>query len=308
MKNEFFAEIVKIFESDHPFRLFISNVVHLFSELWKYKIFTTADKQSVLIGNLVIGIILLFFGIRLVKKINALFKKKLNRLISEDSTVNILERLSYYFLMLIMVIFILDISNVPLTIFTVIGTTLALGIGLGSQNIVNNFISGIIIMIEQPIKVGDIVEVKNIAGKVTNIGARCTSITTGKNINILVPNSIILQDAIINWTYEDTILRISFEITVSNNHSIEEIEQIFLHVLKNHIFILDNPVPQVIVKELCSNGYFFEISFWIDLALNAKSSIIINDINRVLDPLLREKNIKIIDKVPCSLISSNSGH
>ena len=266
----FLEEIVKIFESNHPFRVIINDIFYVLDSIWNYKILTTSDKQSVLVGNIVIGIILLFFGIRLVKKINSLFRRRITKLISEEGTVNSLERLSYYFLMLIMVIFVLDVSNVPLTVFTVIGTTLALGIGLGSQNIVNNFISGIIIMIEQPIKVGDIVEVKNIAGKVTNIGARCTSIMTGKNINILVPNSSILQDIIINWTHEDTILRVSFEMTVSNNHTIEEIEQIFLNILKGHVYILEDPSPQVIVKELCSSGYFFEINFWIDLALNLR--------------------------------------
>jgi potassium-dependent mechanosensitive channel len=300
----FFNELSKIFDSEHPFRMMLIDVWQAFLSFWDYKVFVTADKQAVMVNNIIIGIILLIFGMKFVKRINKIFKTKIAKIVTEESLVNTLERLSYYFFLTIMVIFVLDVSNVPLTIFTVIGTTLALGIGLGSQNIVNNFISGIIIMIEQPIKVGDIIEVKGIAGKVTNIGARCTSIMTSKNINILVPNSNILQDVIINWTHEDTILKVSFELILSNNKTIEELEEIIMEVLKNHIYILSDPLPNILVKELCSNGYVLDINFWIDLALNLKSSLIINDLNRRLDPIFKEKKIKIIDREASSSSTS----
>ena len=307
MLQEFFEGILKIFHSDHPFLLVISDVWEVILSIWNYQIFVTADKQAVLVSNIILGLILFSIGVRVVKKLNLILKKRLSTIISEKSTVNSLERLSYYFFMILMVIFVLDVSNVPLTVFTVIGTTFALGIGLGSQNIVNNFISGIIIMIERPIKIGDIIEVKNIVGRVTNIGARCTSIRTSKNINMLIPNSNILQDIIINWTLEDTILKTSLDLIVENKADISEIDAIILNVLNNHPHILKDPTPQIIVKGLCSNGYDIEVEFWMDLASNGKSIYIINDINRALSPILKTKNIGIIDKDPFSALHSLSG-
>lgn len=297
MLKAFYLEIVKIFNSEHPFMLVLSNIWSFILYIWNYRIFITSDKQSILVGNIIIGIILFSVGLFCVKRISIIIKKKLTKVVDEPGVLNILDKLFYYICMMIMVIFVLDVAHVPLTIFTVIGTTLALGIGLGSQNIVNNFISGIIIMIERPIKIGDIIEVKNIVGKVINIGARCTSIKTNKNINILIPNSNILQDVIINWTLEDTILKTNFELILENNVDIDEIDNIIKKILYNHPNILKLPEPQILLKALCKQGYDIEVEFWVDLATEGKSVYIINDINRALIPILKAKSIGIIDKV-----------
>lgn len=296
MINSFFKEILEIFHSDHPFLIIMNDLCNIILSIWNYPIFITNDKQKILVSNAILGIILFFIGSKIVKRVNLSLKNKLSKVLAEEGTVNSLERLSYYFFMMVMIIFVLDISNVPLTIFTVIGTTLALGIGLGSQNIVNNFISGIIIMIERPIKTGDIIEVKGTIGKVTNIGARCTSIKTSKNISMLIPNSNILQDSIINWTLEDTILKSSINLNIEDKVSFTEIDNLILTILNNHPHVLKTPKPQVIVKNLFSNGYELEVDFWIDLALNGKINYIVSDLYRSLSITLKEKNIAIIDR------------
>ncbi|MGB4191518.1 MAG: mechanosensitive ion channel domain-containing protein [Rickettsiales bacterium] len=296
MIKEFGAELIKIFNSDHPFYLIMKDIPELMLAIWHYPVFTLADKQQILISNIVIGIILFIFGMNLVKKITRVIKKKLSKIIAEAGVVNSLEMLIYYFFMAIMVIFVLDISNVPLAVFTVIGTTLALGIGLGSQNVVNNFISGIIIMIERPIKVGDIIEVKNVNGEVTHIGARCTSIKTSKNINILVPNSSILQDVVINWTLEDTILKSSFNLSLESQINFEEIEYAILDVLRGNQKILSKPEPKIYLVELTKKGYDIQLEFWLDLANNYNSKHIINEINRSFIYIFKKHKIEVADK------------
>ncbi len=293
MIKEIFHDILS---SDHPIRQIIIDAFDGISFIWNYKIFTTSDKQVIAISNLVIGFILFIIGIRIVKRISAYLRGKIIKVVKEEAIANSVERFVHYAILIFMIIIVLDVANVPLTIFNVIGTTLALGLGLGSQNIVNNFISGIIIMIERPIKVGDVIEAKNFVGKVTNIGARCTSVMTNNNINILIPNSSILQDNIINWTLEDTLLRMNYNISLSNNVSIEIIEKLFRDTLDSHPNILKNPFPQILVKELLAEGYTFEIDFWIDLKLNISGSRIINDINRLLDPKLKELSISVVTK------------
>ena len=83
--------------------------------------------------------------------------------------------------------------RIPLTFFTVLGGALAIGVGFGSQNIVNNFLSGLILMVERPIKIGDIVEVENVQGTVEWVGARSTIIKTFGNLRLVIPNSTLLQ-------------------------------------------------------------------------------------------------------------------
>ena len=213
----------------------------------------------------------------------------------EKGALNALEKLIYYFLMIIVVIFVLDVSNVPLTVFTIVGTTLALGVGLGSQNIVNNFISGIIIMIEQPIRVGDIIEMKGIVGTITNIGARCTSIKTSKNINMLIPNSNILQDFIINWTLEDSLLNNSLELVLESNKDISEIDNILFEVFDRHEQIIKDPKPKVILQSIGRYGYSIRVDFWVDV-MHSDTTSVKNDLNRMLSSVFKENNILVIDQ------------
>ncbi len=297
-KTNLMGEIVEIFKSDNPVEMLLVKLWDLIEYLWLYPIFTTQDKQVIHLSNVIISIVLLTIGTRLVKKITKLFKKRIVASITEPGAVKSLENLAYYFLMTLMVVFVLDISKVPLTVFAIVGTTLALGIGLGSQNIVNNFISGLIIMIERPIRVGDVVEVKNIAGEVIDIGARCTSIKTSSNINMLVPNSSILQDVIINWTLEDNILKTSLKLEIEDKHGdIQNTEKLVCAVLNKQPDVLKTPQPKVLLTALHSSGYEIELEFWIDIKHSGGSKKVISDFNRALLPVLKENNLGIIDKV-----------
>ena len=302
MIENFFNEIIKILNSEHPIRAFFESTYHVLSYIWNYQIFVTAAKEKILVANVLISIVLLIIGLRYAKHLSKLVRKKILKNM-DFGTATSLERLSHYFFMALIAIFILDISNVPLTVFTVIGTTLALGIGLGSKNIAENFISGIIIMIERPIKLGDIIEMKDIIGEVTDIGARCVSIQTDKNITILVPNSNILQDVIINWTHEDTTLKSSLNFRIDNELEIDEIDKIILDAFNKNPKILKNPEPIVLFKEISKDTYDIEVEFWIDLSSDSKGKYINNDINRTIAKMLKQYNISDEEKLKQALLS-----
>lgn len=293
--SDFLQQIIHIFNGDQYFSDIIRGFWDAVLYVWDYKIFETADKQKVHFGNIILGIILFIFGVMVVKRLTAYLKKRLSKILPEKGALNALEKLIYYFLMIIVVIFVLDVSNVPLTVFTIVGTTLALGVGLGSQNIVNNFISGIIIMIEQPIRVGDIIEMKGIVGTITNIGARCTSIKTSKNINMLIPNSNILQDFIINWTLEDSLLKNSLELVLESNKDISEIDNILFEVFNRHEQIIKDPKPKVILQSIGRYGYSIRVDFWVDV-MQSDTTSVKNDLNRMLSSVFKENNILVIDQ------------
>jgi small-conductance mechanosensitive channel len=296
MIKEFFIEIIKIFHSNHPFLMLMSDIKLLLSAAWNYKIYVASDNQAILIGNILIALLLFVFGIKLAHRLSRHIKKKLPSSL-DKSTASAFERISYYFFLIIVTVFVLDITHVPLTIFTVIGTTIALGIGLGSQNMANNFISGLIIIFERPIKLGDIIEIRNVIGKVTNIGARCVSITTPDNIIMLIPNSSILQDIVINWTLEDSILRHGLDFIVDNSSDIKIFDQVVLKAANEHKHILKSPAPETLLKGLCKDGFKIELKFWTDLSVSGHNKYVINELNRNLISLFKENNIKIIDEI-----------
>lgn len=290
MLQNLYDAIIKILYSDHPFSLVMSEILQGISSLWNYKIFITSGKHPVLVSNIIISIILFLAGLRLAKKFSQIIRKKLAKTL-DLSAASALERLSYYVFIVLVAIFVLDISNVPLTVFTVVGTTFALGIGLGSQNIANNFISGLIIMVERPVKLGDIIEIKGITGQVMDIGARCISIRTDNNINMLVPNSNILQDVIVNWTHKDSTLRSSMSFRIDTALSIEEIDRIIIDAINKHPYILKQPPAKILYKSISKDYYDIEIEFWLDLASSSKSKHITNDINRSLAHILKQYNV-----------------
>jgi potassium efflux system protein len=296
MLTKLLDNIDEIFLSAYPFKALFEEITQAILFIWNYKLFETADKHPIMVGNLVLAIILFFVGTKVAKKLSLSFKNKLSNRPIDPNMASLLERLVYYFLIILATIFVLDISNVPLTAFTVIGTTLALGIGLGSQNIANNFISGIIIMIERPIKLGDTIEVDHIVGKVTNIGARCISIQTDKNINMLIPNSYILQNAVINWTLEDSTLKYTLNLSIDEQTSLDILDQIILQTLKENIYVLTNPKPEILVKQICKNGYEIEVELWLDILSNKKAKYVINDLYRALILTFKENNIQMLDK------------
>lgn len=303
MTNNIEAEVKHLLTEGVSFSEICEKILDGFLYIWNYKVFVTADKHQILISNIVISIFLFLLGLKLASKISVALKRKMSSKL-DISTASFLERILYYFLIIIITIFVLDISNVPLTVFAVIGTTFALGIGLGSQNIANNFISGLIIMIERPVKLGDIIEIKGITGKVTDIGARCVSIQTDDNITILVPNSNILQDVIVNWTHNDTILRTIMNFRVENELTIAQIDKIITNELQKHSQILQDPPIQIFYKLVCKNYYEIDVEFWIDISSGAKAKQIKSNINKGLADILKNYNIAELEILKNQIVSA----
>lgn len=296
-------EVKHLLTEGHSLSELFEKISGVFWYIWNYTVFVTDDKHQILFSNIVISLILFLLGLKLATKLSlALKRKMLSKL--DINTASFLERISYYFFIIIITIFVLDISNVPLTVFAVIGTTFALGIGLGSQNIANNFISGLIIMIERPIKFGDIIEIKGMTGKVREIGARCVSIQTDDNVTILVPNSNILQDVIVNWTHDGTVLRTIMNFRIENQLSIDDLDKVITSELQKHSQILQDPPMQIFYKLVCKNYYEIDVEFWINIGLGAKAKEIKSNINRGLAETLKNYNIAELEILKKQIVSA----
>lgn len=287
--EDFTNEIGRIIESKNPLILIYNDIIEAVLSIWNYQVFVSG-KEKVLFSNIIIGLVLFLFGLRMSKKISKVVLAKLLRKM-DAGTAKILTRITHYFFILLVTLFVLDIVNVPMTIFTIVGTTLALGVGLGSQNIVNNFISGILIMIERPIKLGDIIEINHVIGTVMDIGARCVSLRTIKNITILIPNSSILQDTIINWTHDNAIVRNELPLRISNKASIEEVDKVLGDSLKKHVHILNDPAPRVLFKEITTYSYEIALEYWVNFDDGASIRYIVDDINRDVVEMLKHNNV-----------------
>ena len=231
-------------------------------DVWKYELVSVDDKP-ITTGSLVIALVLALFGLLLSRKISTLIGGAVGtRTRLDHGAAQAVETLLFYALLVTFTLLALRTINFPLTAFAFLGGALAIGVGFGSQNIMNNFISGLIIMMERPIRSRDVVEVDGEHGTVQKIGARSTQIRSTDGRNIIVPNSFFLESNVINWTLSDDLVRAKVTVGVSYGSPTRLCEKLILEVIMGNDKIIKSPDPIVIFDEFGDNSLNFDVYFW----------------------------------------------
>ncbi len=159
-------------------------------------------------------------------------------------------------------VIIIQSAGIDLSALSLIAGALGVGIGFGLQNITDNFISGIIILFEKPIKVGDRIEVGDVHGDVMNISFRATEVRTNDNIIVIVPNSEFISSRVINWSHNDRNIRFRIPVGVSYKEDPEKVKKILLEVAESNPHILKNPPPYVFFDEYADSSINFKLAVW----------------------------------------------
>lgn len=237
-------------------------MVDWFEKIMNYSLFHLGESNLTigLVITLVTSLILLFVISEWLRKI--LVNKILKRYQLEISTRQSIGTMVKYFLILAGLFSILQTTGIDLSAFGILAGAIGVGIGFGLQNITNNFISGLIILFEQPIKIGDRIEVGDVSGDVIKISARSTMIVTNDNISIIVPNSQFIDSQVINWSHNDRNIRFNFPVGVSYKENPEKVKNVLLQVAKANEGVLSNPSPDVIFEEFGDNSLNFNLRVW----------------------------------------------
>ena len=174
---------------------------------------------------------------------------------------------------------------------TVIIGALGIGIGFGLQNIVNNFASGLILLFERSIKVGDVVQINGEWGLIKNLGLRATVVETYDHSELIVPNSDLVSSQVTNWTLTDRQVRLIVPIGVAYGSDVDLVTRILLQIAQDNPFVMKFPAPVVLFQNFGASSLDFELRCWvadIDNRLSIK-----NEINREIDRLFRQSNVEI---------------
>jgi small-conductance mechanosensitive channel len=253
------------------------------------------DDRAITIKKIILALLILFVGLFLANLFSVFVANRiLARTHLDESAKAAIHKVSLFFLTIILILYALHTVNIPLTILTLLGGAVAIGVGFGSQNLINNFISGFIIMFERPIKIDDIIEVDNIIGRVQHIGTRCTQIRTQANLNILVPNSSLLEKNIINWTLSDDVVRCDVSVGVAYGSSTRDTAKALERAIEQHDLVLKKPEPLIIFKEFGDNALVFEVYFWVRLGKgNMVKAQTESNIRFLIEKHLREAGIVV---------------
>jgi len=233
-----------------------------FTDLLNIVIFDIKGSDFTLLTLLFIiisSVLLVFISKRLSK---LLVNKVLNRYIKDIGVTNSIGTIFRYLVIVIGFITIFQSAGFDLSTLGLLAGALGVGIGFGLQNVTNNFISGIIILFERPIKVGDRIEVGDINGDVQSISMRSTTVITNDNISVIVPNSEFINSQVINWSHNDRRVRFKFPIGVSYNEDPEFVKKLVLEVAKEDVGVLNNPGPDLWFTGYGDSSLDFNLVVW----------------------------------------------
>jgi len=240
----------------------IKKIVDEIANFLRIPIFSLGDTQITLWTILYLA---LFFWLLyyLTTKLNRIIVYKLLSKSKIDLGVRIATgTILRYVILTVGFIIILQTVGINLSSITILLGALGVGIGFGLQNITNNFVSGLIILFERPIKVGDRIEVAGVVGDVVDISMRATTIVTNDNISIIVPNSEFISSTVINWSHTDRKVRFNFPVGVSYKEDPQKVKNVLLEVALDNKGILKDPEPDVLFTEYAESALMFNLRVW----------------------------------------------
>jgi small-conductance mechanosensitive channel len=226
------------------------------------------------------------------KIINRLMMKPLLGRFSIDEGIRYnLIRINHYFIMVIGIIVSFQFIGIDLSGLTVIFGLLSVGIGFGLQNITSNFISGLILLFERPIKIGDRVTVGDTEGDVVDINIRSTTIRTLNNITFIVPNSEFVSSRVINWSHGDTRIRLEIVVGVSYKSDLDIVLKALQEVAEENQEVLKKPQADVLFVDFGDSSWNMKLRVWIQDP--KKHPIVHSDLNCAIVRKFREYEIEI---------------
>ncbi len=270
------------------------NTWHYIKGFWNTEL-TTVDERSITIGKIFLAVLIFGGGFFISRWLSRWLGSFMTRRLKVDqSAAAAFQSLGFYGLILSFLLGALNFVSIPLTVFTFLGGALAIGVGFGSQNILGNFISGLILLAERPVKVGDLIQLDEYFGSVETIGARSTVVRTATNLRLVVPNSRFLENNVINFTHgSNETIRAKVCVGVAYGSDTRIVTKMLKQAAKDHGLVLETPEAFVLFKDFADNSLNFELHFWINMSNPLDRLQMESDIRYRIDSLFANAGIVI---------------
>lgn len=293
-KLPFTARIRNLFSDAHGF----------LQRLWNFELFVAQDtitvdgqpitgQRRVTLGKITLAVLVLVVGYWITGLVTRLLEPVIvKRLKIEPNQASLIRRWLRVVLVISLVLFSLVSVKIPLTVFAFAGGALAIGLGFGMQNLLKNFVSGIIILFERPFRVGDVLDIGGQRGTVTSIGLRASVVQLFDSTEALIPNSTLLETTLTNWTYSNRRVRFTVSVGVAYGSDPRRVVQILGDVAERHGLVEKEPKPQMLLTEFGESTLNFELRFWVDVS-KANSAQVSSDLRLMIAGALAEEGISI---------------
>ena len=266
---------------------YINTVVYFLSE----PRINIGDKK-ISFNGFITAILVFYLSFRLSKGIERIAKERLKKVPFLDTTrTSTISMLVRYTIIVIGVLVAFSIVNIDFTTLKVLIGALGVGIGFGLREMVNNLLSGFILLSDKTVVHNDLIEVNGLLGKVETVGIRTSIIKTFNNVEVIVPNTNLVNSELINYTHSDPIIRIDIPIGVSYSSDPFKVRKVLKEALSELENILENPEVTIYFNDFGESSLDFQVSVWTDNAL--KKKIIESDARYAIWKALKENGIEI---------------
>ena len=286
-------------------QLVLVQLTQTFKGIWNFEMFAVED--STLIDGKTVTVT---YGVTVGKSIGALFlfligywlfarlSRRMQGLLVSRFGVNqqvasVIRRWSMIALAVVLIIFVLNLARIPLTAFAFLGGALAIGIGFGTQTIIKNVISGIIILFERKIRVGDIIALGGMTGHVVAVDLRASTVRGFDGVEALVPNSSFLENQVINWTYSNPRIRREVRVGIAYGSPVRQAAEIIGGCAADHGQVLKDPPPEVFFEDFADSALLMVLVFWVELGENLVARRVDSDLRYAIEKRLAAAGIQI---------------
>jgi small-conductance mechanosensitive channel len=284
---------------------FLTKTGRIITTIWSFEVMsfenkfdvdgeTLIGKVPVSVGMLTKALLFIGFGYWLASRIaNRIRQGFVNRRLIGEAQSKTLSNWAMMVVGFILLLVSFSILKIPLTMFAFLGGALAIGIGFGTQTLIKNFISGIILLFERKIRVGDLVDVEGVIGRVTEVNTRSSIIKSADDVETMIPNSLFLEHKVTNWTLSMPRQRRSIRVGVAYGSDTRLVMDILKECAQRHGLVCKDPEPFAIFEDFGDSALVFSIYYWYDFSCDGNALVVGSDLRMMIEKKLKEAGIGI---------------
>ena len=277
----------------------------LFLSVWNYELFVVEETvkvagqdvtgtRSVTVGKSVGALFILILGYWLIGYVLRRLQGPVARRFGvAEETVVVVRRWAMVIVFLVLLVLAFNLVSIPLTVFAFLGGALAIGIGFGTQTLLKNFISGMLMLVERKVRVGDIVEVDGIVGTVTSVDVRASTLRAFDGVESVIPNSTFLEHKVTNWTYTTPRVRRVIKVGVAYGSSTKRVSEILQECALAHAIVLRDPPPHVWLEDFGDNALHFGLYFWVEIGPRTSTPQVASELRHAIAERFAAEGITI---------------
>ena len=253
-----------------------------------------AGTRSVTVGKVATALFMVIAGYMLAVFLARLGERLLVRRFAwQPAHAGVVSRwlLAVEFVLLLVIV--LAWVKIPITVFAFLGGAVAIGLGFGMQTLLKNLISGLMILGEQPFRLGDTVEIGGIRGTVTNIGLRASTVSDVNGIDTIIPNSTFIEQNLTNWTLTTGRVRFNVRVGVAYGSPVRTVVQLLEEVAARHGRVLKEPEPEVLFEDFGNDSLVFALHYWLDIRAGTVARLVASDLRSMVEGSFADHGIVI---------------